>query len=118
MRSIVRVGFLIIALSALGLGALSQASQIPDPIQFHAPQFVVPPQVLYDDAGDGRCPDPNQPCLKDVKDLLYGRKHILRSDDLVITATQLGGAPAVASYATLYSANSNLALKLEAQTSQ
>ena len=33
--------------------------------------------------GNPRCPDPSQPCLQNVDDLLFGRTHILRSDDFV-----------------------------------
>ena len=55
-----------------------------DLVQFSPPTFVDPPKVLLGDAGDGRCPTPSQKCLKDVDDLLFGRTHLLRSDDLVL----------------------------------
>ncbi|BFU93026.1 MAG: hypothetical protein NTAFB01_42130 [Nitrospira sp.] len=54
-----------------------------DPVTFSQPTFVDPPKKLLGDSGDGRCPDQTQPCLKDVDDLLFGRTHLLRSDDIV-----------------------------------
>lgn len=60
----------------------SHARQGGDPVKFSQPTFVDPPKKLLGDSGDGRCPDPTQPCLKDVDDLLFGRTHLLRSDDI------------------------------------
>ena len=65
-------------------GGVKGASPAPDPVQFSAPTFVDPPKTLSGDSGDGRCPDSSKKCFKDVDDLLGGRTHLLRSDDLVL----------------------------------
>ena len=64
-------------------GADRDARAPRDPVQFSPPTFVDPPKVLLGDAGNPRCPDPSQPCLQNVDDLLFGRTHILCSDDFV-----------------------------------
>ena len=55
-----------------------------DPVKFSQPTFVDPPKRLTGDSGDGRCPDSSEVCFKNVDDLLFGRTHLLRSDDLVL----------------------------------
>ena len=85
----VRAGTVALMVVLLGVcvmnapGMLGGATAAEDPVKFSKPTFVDPPKTLQGDSGDGRCPDPTQPCLKDVDDILFGRTHILRSDDVV-----------------------------------
>lgn len=90
MKRIEKAVLIAMALSAFitsdpgpAKGAGPDAGPPRDPVKFSEPTFVDPPMELLGDAGDGRCPDPSKVCLKDVDDLLFGRTHILRSDDIV-----------------------------------
>ena len=66
-------------------GGGSQSTR--DPVEFQRPVFVDPPDVLLGSSGDGRCPTdpPNQPCLKDIDDVLFGKTFLQRTDDLVFS---------------------------------
>jgi hypothetical protein len=82
---------LLCLLSVTQRGAIPAANAAPPgPVQFHPAVYVDPPPLLGADASDGRCPDPTQPCLQDNDDLLFGRTHILRSDDLALTTHPSG----------------------------
>ena len=59
-------------------------------------------------AGLGRAADPD---FTNVRDILGGKKHLLRQDDLVFTSAQLGTFMHLTAVATLYSANSTLTFK-------
>lgn len=60
------------------------AKKIRNPVRFRSPILVAKPKALLGDSGDGRCPDPSQVCFKDTDDLLFGRRNLFRTDDLVL----------------------------------
>jgi hypothetical protein len=71
-------------LVVIGWVLIAATARAQDPVKFYQPSFVDPPEVLLGDSGDGRCPDASQPCFKDNDDMLNGRRHLLRTDDLIV----------------------------------
>lgn len=53
-------------------------------IQFYPPIVVSSPKAVMSGDGSQRCPDSNEPCFKDNKDILNGQRNMMRIDDLAI----------------------------------
>ena len=84
-RTAALIGMLLAACIVYIPVEVPSASAADDPVKFSKPAFVDPPKVLLGDSGDGRCPvtNPPQKCLQGVDDVLFGRTHLLRTDDIV-----------------------------------
>ena len=85
IRTAALIGMLLAACIVHMPGDVPSASAADDPVKFSKPTFVDPPKVLLGDSGDGRCQvtNPAQKCLQGVDDVLFGRTHVLRTDDVV-----------------------------------
>lgn len=80
-----------------------KAARSVDRVTFEAPEVVTQARVLSGDPTSGRCPDASQPCFKDDKDIMKGKRTIAGIHDIqvaYVSTPPSGNEDVIATYLT------------------